>query len=155
MGTYDMYEYMTQFLKIFISLCFRKGKGGRKRGRKNINVWEEHQSVASHVPPTGDLAHNPGTCPDWESNRWPFHSRASAQSTEPHQPGWHTLFKGFFLKRVLLTTFYFFKNFYCYSIIVVCIFFLKKIKIVFNPSLLIPYALFLIEYYVSQTRWSG
>ena len=23
--------------------------------------------VASHRPPTGDLAHNPGMCPDWES----------------------------------------------------------------------------------------
>ena len=36
----------------------------------------------------GDLAHDPGMCPDWESNRRPFGSQASAQSTEPHQP-WH------------------------------------------------------------------
>ena len=28
--------------------------------------------VASHVPPTGDLAYNPGVCPDWESNQRPF-----------------------------------------------------------------------------------
>ena len=35
----------------------------------------------------GDLAHNPGMCPDWESNRQPFGSQAGAQSTEPHQPG--------------------------------------------------------------------
>ena len=28
--------------------------------------------VASHVAPTGDLACNPGMCPDWESNRQPF-----------------------------------------------------------------------------------
>ena len=37
--------------------------------------------------PHGDLAHNPGMCPDWESNQGPFASQASAQSTEPHQPG--------------------------------------------------------------------
>ena len=29
----------------------------------------------------------PGMCPDWESNRRPSCSQASAQSTEPHQPG--------------------------------------------------------------------
>ena len=33
-----------------------------------------------------DLAHNPGMCPDWESNWRAFGSRARAQSTEPHQP---------------------------------------------------------------------
>ena len=35
----------------------------------------------------GDLACNPGKCPDWELNRQPFGSQASPQSTEPHQPG--------------------------------------------------------------------
>ena len=39
------------------------------------------------MPPTGDLAHNPGMCPDWELNQWPFDPQASTQSTEPHQPG--------------------------------------------------------------------
>ena len=43
--------------------------------------------VASYVPPTGDQAHNPGMCPDWESNRRPFGLQACTQSTEPHQPG--------------------------------------------------------------------
>ena len=43
--------------------------------------------VSSCVPSTGDLALNPGMCPDWESNQQPFGSQASAQSTEPHQPG--------------------------------------------------------------------
>ena len=28
-------------------------------------------------------------CPDWELNWWPFCSQASAQSIEPHQPGWY------------------------------------------------------------------
>ena len=43
--------------------------------------------VASHVLPTGDLASNPGMCPDWESNQRPFGLQAGTQSTEPHQPG--------------------------------------------------------------------
>ena len=31
---------------------------------------EKHQCVvASYMPPTGDLACNPGMCPDWESNQ--------------------------------------------------------------------------------------
>ena len=38
------------------------------------------------MPPTGDLARNPGMCPDWESNQGPLASQASTQSTEPHQP---------------------------------------------------------------------
>ena len=37
--------------------------------------------------PTGDLAHNPCMCPDWESNRQPFSFQAGTQSTEPYQPG--------------------------------------------------------------------
>ena len=42
---------------------------------------------ASHVPPAGDLAHNPGMCPDSESNQRYFGLQAGAQFTEPHQPG--------------------------------------------------------------------
>ena len=59
----------------------------RDRGREGEREGEKHQCVvASHVPPTGDLAHIPGMCPDWESNQRPFGSQAHAQSTEPHQP---------------------------------------------------------------------
>ena len=47
------------------------GQGERKRER-NIDVQEIHQSVASHMPPTGDVVHNPNMCPDWELNQWPF-----------------------------------------------------------------------------------
>ena len=39
--------------------------------------------VAPHAPPPGDLAQNPGMCPNWES----FASQAGTHSTEPHQPG--------------------------------------------------------------------
>ena len=37
---------------------------------------EKHQCVvASLVPPTGDPAHDPGMCPDWELNQQPFGSQ--------------------------------------------------------------------------------
>ena len=36
----------------------------------------------SHAPYQG-----PGMCPNWESNRQPFGSRAGTQSTEPHHLG--------------------------------------------------------------------
>ena len=58
---------------------FREKEGG-KEGKRYPHV------LASHMPPqVVDLAHNPGTCPDWESNPQPFDSQAGAQSTEPHQ----------------------------------------------------------------------
>ena len=45
----------------------------RERGRAGEREGEKHQCVgASPTPSTGDLACNPGTCPDWESNRQPF-----------------------------------------------------------------------------------
>ena len=57
-------------------------------GMERERDGENHQCVVtSHAPPTGDLAHNPGMCPDWESNRRPFSWQVSTQSTEPHQPG--------------------------------------------------------------------
>ena len=71
------------FLKIFYLCIFRQ------KEREGDREGEKHQCVvASHTPPTGNLACNPGMCPDWELNWWPFGSKAGAQSTEPHQPGW-------------------------------------------------------------------
>ena len=58
----------------------------RERGREQERVGGEHRSVASRMPPTGDLTCNPDMCPDQESNQWPFGLGAVAQSTEPHQP---------------------------------------------------------------------
>ena len=70
---------------ILFLFIFREKKGG-------IEGEKHYCAVASHAPPTGDLAHNPGMCPDWESNLQPFGSQAGAQSTEPHQPGLNTYF---------------------------------------------------------------
>ena len=63
---------------------------------RNINVW-----LPLAHPPTGDLACNPGMCPDWESNWRPFGSQAGAQSTEPHQPGPYlfTFYRGIMLSK--------------------------------------------------------
>ena len=44
---------------LFIYFIFR-GEGKEKERKRNINMW------LSLVPPTGDLARNPGMCPDWE-----------------------------------------------------------------------------------------
>ena len=69
------------FLKDFIYFYRERGRKGEREGEKY------HCVVASCTPPTGDLAHNPGMCPDWESNLWFFALQSSAQSTEPAQPG--------------------------------------------------------------------
>ena len=70
--------------KRFYLLIF--GQRERERGREG----EKHQCVvASPVPAprhTGDLACNPGMCPDWESNQRHFGWQAGTQSPEPHQP---------------------------------------------------------------------
>ena len=66
------------FLKYFIYLFLERGEGKEKERERNINVW-----IPLPTPPTGDLAGNPGMCPDWESNQRPFGSQAGAQSTDP------------------------------------------------------------------------
>ena len=74
-----------KFIKYFIYLFLKKREGGREE------EGEKHQcAVASGTPPTGDLAHNPGMCPDWESNWQPFGLQAGAQSTEQYPPGPHS-----------------------------------------------------------------
>ena len=50
------------FLKYFIYLFLERRREGEGEGEKHQCV------VASCVSPTGDLACNPGMCPDWESN---------------------------------------------------------------------------------------
>ena len=43
----------------------------KEREREGEGEGEKHQCVvASHTPPTRELAHNPGTCHNWESNLW-------------------------------------------------------------------------------------
>ena len=66
----------------------RKGREqGREKEEKTMDVGEKHLWVASCTPLTRDLVHNPGVCPDQESNWRPFGSQAHVQSTELQQPG--------------------------------------------------------------------
>ena len=65
----DFLSSLSIFLILFIF---------RQKGREGEGEREKHQCVvAPYTPPTGDLAHNPGTCSDWESNWRPFGSQAS------------------------------------------------------------------------------
>ena len=72
------------FKNIFYLFFRERGREGEER------EGEERQCVVtSHVPPTGDLACNPGMCPNWELNWWPFGLQTGTQSTEPHQSEEH------------------------------------------------------------------
>ena len=73
------------FLKDFIYLFLERRKR-RKKERERNSDW------LPLTPPHGDLDCNPGMCPDWESNQWPFGLQAGIQSTEPNEPGLFTLF---------------------------------------------------------------
>ena len=66
------------FFKDFIYLFLEGGEGKEKERERNIEVW-----LPLTCPPPADLACNPGTCPEWESNQQPFASQFGAQSTEP------------------------------------------------------------------------
>ena len=63
------YFFIIYFYFTFFS---ERGEGREKVRERNISVWEILWSVASHMPSTWDLAHNPGMHPDWELNQQPF-----------------------------------------------------------------------------------
>ena len=66
-----------------------------ERGRKEEGEGEKCQCVvASRALSTGDLACNPGVCPDWELNWQPFGSQAATQSSQPYQPGQDLILHG-------------------------------------------------------------
>ena len=89
----EFYEFFLYFLKRFyLFIYFRERGEGEREGEKHQCV------VASHVPCTGDLAHNPGMGPDWESNQRSFGPQAVTQYPEPQQPGLLFYFYFLFLK---------------------------------------------------------
>ena len=51
------------FFKIYLFIFRERGREGEREGEKHQCV------VASCAPPTGDLAHSPGMCLDWELNQ--------------------------------------------------------------------------------------
>ena len=59
------YDWSNSFFKSILFIFKERGREG-----------EKHQYVvASHVAFTGDLARNPGMCPDWESDQGSFGSQ--------------------------------------------------------------------------------
>ena len=85
-------ETKIYFFKDFIYLLLERGERGEQEREGNINVWETHRLVASHMSPNRDPACYPGMCPDQELNQGPPGLQAGALSTEPHQPGWELKF---------------------------------------------------------------
>ena len=63
----------THFKNILFIYFYREGKGGRE-----TLMCKKDWLPLAH-PQTGDLALNPGMCPDWESTWWPFDSQAGAR----------------------------------------------------------------------------
>ena len=59
-----MISFFKILFKDFIYLFLERGEGKEKERERNINVW-----FASCTPPIGDLAHNPGMCPDCKKNQ--------------------------------------------------------------------------------------
>ena len=81
------YAHLPLYLLRFYLFIFRE------RGRKGETEGEKHQCrVASHVAPTGDLAHNPGMCPDRESNWRPFGSQSTLNPLSYTRKGAHLPF---------------------------------------------------------------
>ena len=85
LGLIQSTEHIYIFLRFYLLIFRETGKEGEREG-------EKHQLIASLASPTGDLAHNPSMCPDWELNRQTFGLQAGAQSTEPHQTAPVSLF---------------------------------------------------------------
>ena len=74
------------FLRFHLFTFRERGSEGEREGEKHQCARETSIGCLSCIP-TGDLAHNPGMCPDWESNQRLFGSQVITRSTEPHQPG--------------------------------------------------------------------
>ena len=71
-------EKMLFFKRFYLFIFLERGD---KEGQKH------RYRVAARTPATGDLAHNPDMCPDWESNWQPYGPQANTQRTEPYQSG--------------------------------------------------------------------
>ena len=61
-GAEMVWEPVKAICRALFSLFLERGEGMEKERERNISVW------FPPMLPTGDLARNPGMCPDWESN---------------------------------------------------------------------------------------
>ena len=72
---------------LFIYLFLENREGRKKERETSMCERKKCPSVASGMPPVGDLTHNAGMCPVWKWNWWSFGLQAGTQSTELYQPG--------------------------------------------------------------------
>ena len=92
--------FFNTFLERFYLFIYTEGKGRRKRGKK-------HQCVAaSHAPPTGDLASDPGICSDWQWNQQPSGSQVVLNPLSHTHHGTHCFFNGLLLVLPIKSQFY-------------------------------------------------
>ena len=63
LSCYKIMSYLGFFLRFYLFIFRERGRERERKGEKH------HCVVASYMPPTGDLACNPGMCPDGELNR--------------------------------------------------------------------------------------
>ena len=86
------------FLLSFVSFFYKKilfiyflergeGREGGGREREKDQCVRYINWLPLTLPQMGNLACNPGMCPDWGLNLRAFGSQAGTQSTEPHQLG--------------------------------------------------------------------
>ena len=81
--------YIINLGNLFI---FRKRGREGERGRE-ILMWKKNiDRLPLAFTPARHQTLNPGMCPDWESNWWPFALWDDAQPTEPHQSGLNKCF---------------------------------------------------------------
>ena len=98
-------DFLFMYFKDFIYLFLEGGDRREKERKRNINVRQKHQSVASCMLPTGDLVPKSRTRPDQESKMATFQF-ADAQTTEPRQSGLILIyFKCFFFFSCFLELF--------------------------------------------------
>ena len=72
----------------FSNYLFIFREGGRREEGRETSMWEWNSyRLPLARAPAGDWTCNPGTCPDWESNWWPFTLWNDTQRTEPHWSG--------------------------------------------------------------------
>ena len=79
-------DFILFFFKILF-IYFYRGEGREKERERNLNVWS---SLVR--PPTGDLARNPGMCPDWELNWSPFASQLALSPLSQTSQGGYWIF---------------------------------------------------------------
>ena len=88
-----LYFYFSFIIKIFfLSLIPQKREGREKERERNINVREKSRwRLPLACTPTRDRTHNPGMCPDQESNPGLLALQDGTQPTTPHCPGFCTV----------------------------------------------------------------